>query len=73
MEAYAESTGITKEVVQEVRKRNILPTKEPTKEKKAKPEVSTPKSRHSRSSTPSSGSLKPASSVKSKAKAIDGK
>lgn len=64
-EAYANSIRIKKEVVWEARKRNILPIEEPTKEKKCKLEVFSPKPKETKSFTPSSGSQKEASTTKS--------
>lgn len=72
VEAYAKRIGITKEVVREVRKRNILPTEDLVKEKKAKLKVSSPKPKQTWISTPSSGSHSPASSAKPKDKSSSG-
>lgn len=62
VEAYIESIGITKEVTQEARKRNILSEEKILKEKKDKLEASTPKPRHSRRNSPSSGPVKSSTS-----------
>ncbi|XP_059077155.1 uncharacterized protein LOC131876267 [Cryptomeria japonica] len=64
--------GITREVVQRAREKNILKDEDMVKPKEAKPQTPPPKPRYTRSSTPSSDSQIPPNSPKPQAHPSDG-